>query len=1391
MTVVRIARAFTYMCSLPPWRNGLGDCGHDALARGRPRRCLPVAVAAVVLATALLPSTAVAQDDGAYPDVPADAYYTVPVQTLGSAGVFDGTLCDDGFCPNEPIDRKTMAVWTVRVVDGQDPPAISRSRFNDVDAAGFHARFIERMAELEVTSGCGDGSGFCPDRTVTRAEMAVFLSKTFNLPAGPDPNFSDVPDQAWYATYVGRLTASGITVGCGDGTVFCPDRATTRAQMAAFLHRGRNRAELEGSITTHGFPIPEKEALQSPQLGTSLDDLVSRLEAGEITEEVAAREAPVSRGKSVAVTIYLSGSADGVVRFLADNANIAPRHVGEDYVEAFVPVGLLRQIPEMSGVLYVETIVPPELPQMPSQKTIPGNGPGVHGSDVWNEAGFTGDGIKVGVIDTGFDGFSELMGTELPEMVIARCFGTETDEAQGLVSCEGNSSHGTKVAESIIDMAPDAFLYIGRPMSKGDLVDIVDWMTGKGVSVINMSLSWTFDGPGDGTSPRSTSPLNAVDTAVENGVVWVNSAGNYARRAWFGAPTDSDGDKTLEFEGSEQLTVSGGTWVELRWNDKWGGASLDLDLYLYDSDGKVLKRSVNPQTGKSWHNPYEQLWLGGSAVTTLQVVSRSGSLPRWIQIRQRGGGGTIDDATGTGSIVNPAESTNPGMLAVGAARWNRPETIESFSSRGPTPDGRTKPDLVGADCGATNTSPSFCGTSQASPHVAGMAALVRQRFPDITPQRVVAYLKENAIDRGVPGADNTWGHGFAVLPPLLRDAPVSERDALVALYNATDGANWDNNINWLSDRPLDEWYGVTTDDDGRVTVLELVANELSGEIPIELGNLASLERLNLSNEGSASNRLSGEIPSELGNLSELTWLGLGGNQFRGEIPAELGNLSKLTVLRLDNNRLSGDIPSELGKLGELEILYFYQNRLSGEIPAELGNLTKLTLLHLASNQLGGEIPSELGKLTNLDTLALTSNRLSGEIPIELGELPGLENLWLGYNSGLSGPLPGSFTGLNHLNSLQLENTELCVPTDDTFQAWLQRIPRKIGVENCEVDPLGSPPRSLGLDPFYEKYRDAGGIPIVSAPDVPDEALYRARDIIGEMLSDRADLAASMARDGIRVVVLGKSASHSELPEWVEWIGDPGEDELRGFFLDPLVVTSEENLLCYPDDPHRDGGEVLIHELAHAVHFVGIEKRQPDARFGSRLDTMFTEARAAGLWDYTYAATDSVEYWAEGVEIWFGINEQGNGVNTRGELEDYDPSLAGLVTEVFGDATVSSSCNGTSSDDRRRTLIQGVLSGPDGRALPGVLLWAWSGVLEDSSPALTDPDGVFGMWVPDGSFTLYVYAAPGARCAGWYDGDGGVTTIREQAERLTTSGTAIKNIAIQLPAPPEDLPSIQC
>ena len=262
----------------------------------------------------------------------------------------------------------------------------------------------------------------------------------------------------------------------------------------------------------------------------------------------------------------------------------------------------------------------------------------------------------------------------------------------------------------------------------------------------------------------------------------------------------------------------------------------------------------------------------------------------------------------------------------------------------------------------------------------------------------------------VSGDAPTATDAAATAPPAASGSVETDREALVALYNATDGENWgggDNwneSNNWLSDAPLDEWYGVITNDDGRVKELRFYGNNLTGEIPPELGSLSNLESLKLSNNGGG---LSGEIPPELGSLSNLKSLQLHYNGLSGEIPAELGSLSNLTELSLIYNALSGEIPPELGSLSNLKRLHLYDNRLSGEIPAELGSLSNLTYLNLGNNGLSGELPTELGSLSNLVTLDLQSNRLSGELPAELGSLSNLRDLELKWNNDLSGCVPSS------------------------------------------------------------------------------------------------------------------------------------------------------------------------------------------------------------------------------------------------------------------------------------------------------------------------------------------------------------------------------------------------
>ena len=246
----------------------------------------------------------------------------------------------------------------------------------------------------------------------------------------------------------------------------------------------------------------------------------------------------------------------------------------------------------------------------------------------------------------------------------------------------------------------------------------------------------------------------------------------------------------------------------------------------------------------------------------------------------------------------------------------------------------------------------------------------------------------------------------------------TDRAALVALYEATGGPTWTINTNWSTAADLSEWHGVTTDATGRVTEVSLSQNMLSGEIPAELGNLTSLERLYASR-----NMLSGEIPAELGNLTSLQRLFLSRNMLSGEIPAELGDMTSLQRLSLWGNELTGEIPAELGNLVSLEVLYLHENMLSGEIPAELGNLVSLQKLYLWDNELTGAIPAELGSLSNLQELSLSGNMLDGEIPAELGNLTSLEILYLHENM-LGGEIPAELGNLTSLEILYLHENML-------------------------------------------------------------------------------------------------------------------------------------------------------------------------------------------------------------------------------------------------------------------------------------------------------------------------------------------------------------------------------
>ena len=280
------------------------------------------------------------------------------------------------------------------------------------------------------------------------------------------------------------------------------------------------------------------------------------------------------------------------------------------------------------------------------------------------------------------------------------------------------------------------------------------------------------------------------------------------------------------------------------------------------------------------------------------------------------------------------------------------------------------------------------------------------------------------------------------VPPGVVPLESVDRAALVALYNATDGANWANNTSWLSDDALRDWYGVSTDSDDRVLTLSLYTNQLTGTIPPELGDLSELDTLYL--DGNAltgsipaelgqlsslkllfldNNDLTGSIPTQLGQLSELTTLKLSQNQLTGSIPTQLGQLTKLVNLDLDNNALTGSIPTQLGQLSELQDLLLYRNALTGTIPTQLGQLTNLVRLMLYTNQLTGSIPTELGQLSQLEWLHLSGNQLTGSIPAELGQLSKLKFAYLTFNQ-LTGSIPAELGMLSKLEKLYLNDNDL-------------------------------------------------------------------------------------------------------------------------------------------------------------------------------------------------------------------------------------------------------------------------------------------------------------------------------------------------------------------------------
>ena len=237
----------------------------------------------------------------------------------------------------------------------------------------------------------------------------------------------------------------------------------------------------------------------------------------------------------------------------------------------------------------------------------------------------------------------------------------------------------------------------------------------------------------------------------------------------------------------------------------------------------------------------------------------------------------------------------------------------------------------------------------------------------------------------------------------------------------------------------------------------------------------------------------------------------------------------------------------------------------------------------------------------------------------------------------------------------------------------------------------APPESAKIPAFYTKYIEADGLPIVGSAKVNDYALKEAAYLARTMLAARPDVRRAMIASGSRVCVMAYCEFTTDLPEFAHMADEKPDDlaetpgaeisgkdywdaRARGFGgdeEDPLCSCGEENLLGYPGDPYA-AECILIHELAHNIHLRGVVRVDPT--FDGRLKDAYRKALEAGLWKGKYAAVNHHEYFAEGVQSWFDNNRENdhdhNHVNTRAELIEYDPALAGFCREVFGDTKLT-------------------------------------------------------------------------------------------------------------------------
>lgn len=558
----------------------------------------------------------------------------------------------------------------------------------------------------------------------------------------------------------------------------------------------------------------ELAAVDGKEGGARLDSALQALAGNQLagaTAQALDDAAQIVRDDDGRVQVQLTvsaGQAEAASEAVAAfGGKVTGLSIDKTIIQGFMPVANLEALAAHEAVQFVAA---PE--QMTSQDEevqvglTTTEGVTISNAAAWHAAGFRGNGVRVAVIDGGFEGFTSLLGSDLPSSVITANFADT-----GTITSGG--PHGTACAEIVYDMAPGISLYLIRISTPLDLQEAVTFAISQGVRVISTSVSWYIETPGDGTGFFA----NEVQRAANAGILWATSAGNNREVHWGGSFSDADNDRVHSFSGYEidcfgpapgqcyNINPGFSFIAYLRWNNWTAPVNQDYDLYIMRWNGSSwvsIASGTNLQNGSAAHRPREFAVATTSGAATAYGIlvyryNATGNAnlemfaPRFLPLSSR----TIPRTLGN-------LSDSPAAVTVAALHSVSPYAQEPYSSEGPTngPGGSAvggiiKPDLsafanVNTRSYGTTVGSKFNGTSAATPHVAGALALARGAYPSYAWATVRNLLFGRAIDIGVAGRDNQFGYGRLWLGPprLMRYEYNGDKRSDILWRHSTTGA---------------------------------------------------------------------------------------------------------------------------------------------------------------------------------------------------------------------------------------------------------------------------------------------------------------------------------------------------------------------------------------------------------------------------------------------------------------------------------------------------------------------------------------------------------------------------------------------------------------------------